>query len=167
MTSSFFGTILPGVSSVIGGFQEAQGHKYNAKLAKQQAKLVQRDAAYEAKLQEERNSRMLGQGRAAAYASGLELSGSNLDLQAQNAEEAQRDVLAIRYNGEAQATALKNQARLDKAKAKQAKLGGVVGAVTGFIGSDLFGDTPSPGQTPSLFDPYYGSKSPNKYMKKY
>lgn len=115
---------LPWLIAAAGGLQAAtqlyQGNaaaamgEYNATVARQEARYAEATSR-------DRARRILGAGRAAVGASGVQLEGSPLDVLAQSAAEAEMDALAIRRSGQAQAAAYRYQGR-------QAQLAGYFGA---------------------------------------
>lgn len=92
---------------------QADANAYNAAVAKQRAESAQ--AAYGQREEQQRreNRLLLGKARAAAAESHTGLTGTNADVLEQNAVWQELDALNIRYAGDLEATALKNEAGLD------------------------------------------------------
>lgn len=90
------GALMSAVGALQAGANADRVGQYNAAAAQQQA------AADEA-TQRRRANALLGQARANAGASGIELSGSPLEVIANSAAEAELDALNIRYGGQVRA----------------------------------------------------------------
>ena len=121
------------LGSIMQGQQQAAASRYNAGVAENNATAARQSAAYEEARQREKVQAQQGQARANAGASGLQFTGSPLDVIAQNAENAELDSLAIRDGGTLRSNAYQAQAAGDRAAADAAELGGFVGAGTAVL----------------------------------
>lgn len=110
----------------------AQAQQYNAAWARQQANS-------DARLAEVRNNRLLGSQIATIGASGVDLSGSPLDLLAETVRESKIEEENVRRTGEAQARGYEYQASSMKMQAQGVKQAGNTAFAGGLIsaGSSL------------------------------
>ena len=100
---------------------ESDAHKHNADLRRKEAELKRQDASENAARTERNHNRELGRLRASFAGSGLQETGSPLDIFGEQAGEFELQIADI-YNGaEREAIQLENQARLDDFSASQSK----------------------------------------------
>lgn len=99
----------------------AKAADYNAQIAKDQAALTLQIGAEEEARSRVSSSNDLATGRAAASASGIEVSGSALDVLASNAQNAELNALTIRHKSLVQANAYLNAQTMDEFQATQAR----------------------------------------------
>lgn len=90
---------------------EAQVQENNATIAGYQAIEARKAADREAAQIQEQRLRVLGQQRAATSASGLTLSGSALDVMSDSAIQAEKDIQMAKYRGDVGAYNATNQSR--------------------------------------------------------
>ena len=100
---------------------QAEAHEYNARLRRQEADLKRADASEKAARTERNHNRELGRIRASFAASGLQETGSPLDIYGEQAGEFETQIADIYTGAEREATQLENQARLDEFSGEQAK----------------------------------------------
>ena len=98
----------------------AQAATYNAAVARQQAQLTLEVGAEKERRYRRDAEGTIAEGRAAASASGIELSGSILDVLASNAANAELNALTIRHESVIQSQAYLNTATLEEFEAAQA-----------------------------------------------
>lgn len=115
------------------GQAQANASVYEAQVAQRNAKIARNQAETDQEDQRRENRRQLGAMRAAYGASGLELSGSPLDVLADTAIEQELDVARIGYRGELRAIGEKDKADLALAAASNAKKAGSIGAITSVV----------------------------------
>ena len=127
---SQFGSFFSAAGSVFGGFAAKQSFEAQAALARQNAQLSREQAEAEAVRFERGTRRRIGAIRAQAGASGTTLSGSVLDVLADQAAEEEEARLLILFGGEAQARQSEARARLLKRQGKVALTTGLLDAVT-------------------------------------
>lgn len=136
---AFLPVVLAGVGAVVqavGAIQQAGAQataaNANARIAEQNATL----ARQQAKVDEARRRRLarkeLGALRASVGASGINFTGSALDVYEDSFMEAELDALTIRHNGEIEALGFQKEAALNRQRAKSAKIGGAFEA-TGLL----------------------------------
>lgn len=123
MTWFYIGaTVVVGVATAVStaDSQRRAAHT-NADIARQKAKIAVDQAGVNEDAQRRRAAMVLGQQRAAAAESGSDLStGTNADLAAQSATNAELDALNIRYQGKLGQLSGNEQAGLDDMRADDA-----------------------------------------------
>jgi hypothetical protein len=127
------GAGLSAASSVIGGMQTSANAKTEAQFNRRQAGLERLSGAYDIKNLDRKGQRLQGEQIAAIGASGTTMGGSNLDLLADSAKEVELDKGAIRWNTAIKAKNYEYQAKVDDQNAKQAMIGGYMGAAVPLI----------------------------------
>lgn len=98
------GTAVSTVGSVIGGIQEGNMLRANARAAQSQAAADEEDIR-------RRNARVLSEVRARTGASGLLMEGSPLEVLADDAAEAELEAQRRRWQGNVEAEQLRSRAR--------------------------------------------------------
>jgi len=124
---SFIAPILPflamagggvsGISSILGGFaqssamkSQAEAARYNQAVALQNAEAVRKAGDYEREKLQRKQAQLRGTVEANVGASGVEMAGTPLDVMAENAYWAEKDLIAQKYNTETQAGRFQSQA---------------------------------------------------------
>jgi hypothetical protein len=107
---------------------EENAAKYNARLSEQNAVIAEQQAAAEVARYKRETYRRVGDIRAGYAASGVTMEGSPLDVLADSYAMATLDEENIKYQGRLEAMNYRNQASLDRAKAKNAKKAGYLSA---------------------------------------
>lgn len=126
-------TGLQAVGTLAAGAQQAQAANFNAQAAERDAVAARERAAF-AEAQTRRRALVLAaQNRANAAASGVQMEGSPLDVLAFNAQQAELDALSTRWQGDAEAAALRSRAGADRWRARNAMTGGLIGAGTAIL----------------------------------
>ena len=127
------------LGSVATMASEVGAAQFNEKVAKQNKQIAaqQTVAAEEDKRRE--NIKRLGAARAAAGASGFASSGSVLDIFSENAANAERDILNIRYQGDLQQRTFTNEAKIEGNKKNTAIVKGIIGTGKALAGPSGFG----------------------------
>jgi hypothetical protein len=125
------GTVLTGLSAAVGalgaissGRQQAAANRYNAQVAEQNAERAVLTSEAEAAREGDRNRRRLATSANAFGASGLDMTGTPLDVMADLASEAALDEQIIRWRGRTQAARFQSQAAQDRAAAQRATTAG-------------------------------------------
>lgn len=115
------------------GEASAAAAEFNAQIAEQNAI----DSIARAKEEERRHRVMarkqIGDMRASFGASGVAMEGSPLEVMQESAANAELDALSIRHEGEARATAFRNEARLARFGGQTARTAGQIGAVSSLL----------------------------------
>lgn len=106
----------------------ANAASYQADLAKVQGRQAQEQAGVRAGEVARNTRQTLAAARAGALQNGFELSGSMNDLFDQTGRQGQLDYLTAVYDGSVQAAGANASARLYRNQAKNAIIGGVLGA---------------------------------------
>jgi hypothetical protein len=148
------GAGVAAVSSIQQGNQayasqksEQYARESNSQLLQMNASAAGQQAAAREALLRRRAASMQGEARAGIASTGTAISGSNLGLLEQSAQEAELDALTIRYEGEmerrglmAQAAQEAYQARAAGKNAKAARKAGFIGAATSLLaGASTYG----------------------------
>lgn len=135
MSVGLAGLGLGFVGSIFQGIAGRNTAKYNADVAKNNAKARQQQGDYEADLQRRENERSIGRQQVQGAKSGATLSGSLLDSLANSAGEGQQEVDAINYGTTLDVNAHNQQAKQFKNEAKSSIFSSVLsGATTLFTG---------------------------------
>lgn len=126
-------------ASAAAAVMSAQSTSANAKAQAQQAELdaeaVRQQSAMREDFVRQQSGAALGEQRASAAQSGFDpSSGSLLKLQSESAQAAELDALVTRYEGQLEATSLKNEADLLRRGARQAMQQGYISAAGHLLG---------------------------------
>jgi hypothetical protein len=114
--------------------------KYNAALYARNAEVSRQQAQVAEDRQRRVAAQRAGANVAAIGASGLDMTGSPLDLLEANAAQEEIDALTIRWNGENQAAGLGAQGQLASAQGRNAQTQGYLGAGASlFLGASRIG----------------------------
>jgi hypothetical protein len=109
--------------------------KYNAKLAENEAKATEQKAHVESQQMQRNKERLIASQRAGFAKGGAAITtGTPLLLMAEQAGNAELDILNLQRNRAMEATALKSEATLSKFKGKQAARSANIQAGTTVIG---------------------------------
>ncbi|CAB4156982.1 hypothetical protein UFOVP747_20 [uncultured Caudovirales phage] len=129
-----------GVLSALGGMQQqrqmAAAQEYNARVAEQNAATAFAAGTSQADLIALRNRQQLGQARAAAGASGLDVaSGSPLEVMADLAGLGAADVAVARRNAEARFTSGQDEARTRRMEADNSRRMAPINTAASLLGT--------------------------------
>lgn len=114
---------------------QADAERQNARIAQENAERARLHAGLE-EADIRRNARALaGRQRASIAESGIELSGTPLDVIEASQEDAELDALTARYNGELEARGLLNERDAARMRAKAAERAGRYAVVGGILGA--------------------------------
>lgn len=134
LVTSFIGTGLSAYGSYREGQAQKAGYEYNAKVAEANAEAIRQKTAYEEVNQRKRLKALLGEQKAIFGAAGVDLTvGSPLLTMMEDIKAGERDIQALRYSGDVEATQQLNQARLNRFYGKQAGRAGIMGGASTFI----------------------------------
>ena len=140
------GTVVQAAGASQQASAAAAAAKYNEQVATRNAAIARTQASNEQEDKRLQNRRQLAQIRASYGASGLDASGSVLDVILDTATEQDLDVAKIGYKGDLAALQYTDKAQQYDAEAKNAKAAGTFGvlsAVAGGASSLLKGATSS------------------------
>lgn len=136
------GSVVKGMGAIQEADAAGDAARYNQSVNTQNARASRLQGYADAEDQARENRKQIGQIRAAYGASGLEMSGSPLDVLVDTASEQDLDVRRIKYKADNRAIAYANQAKLEGMKARAyenaetlATVGTVIGAGTSLLGS--------------------------------
>ena len=136
MSWFFLGSALIGVvSSISSADQQRRAAHTNADIAQQKAKIAADQSNVNEDAQRRRAALVMGQTRAAIDQSGGGSSGTNADLAAQSATQAELDALNIRYEGKLGVLTNVQQANQYDTAANDATSAGYVNAASSVLSS--------------------------------
>lgn len=121
------------ISSISQGNAQSNMAKYNAAVSEREARQAKEAAKFEESRNRQAAESLLSSQRAAYAKGGVTSEGSPLLVQAETAEEAEIDALALRYSGSVAEARAKSQAALDRMQGKAAKTAGYLGAGTSLL----------------------------------
>lgn len=125
MGLSLAGSVMGAIGQMNAGKAEAQAARYNAQVNEMNAAAERDKAAVEADDFRRANSRKVASSIAARGASGVDLgSGTPLMVSEDVVREIELGASRIGHDGATKSTAYKNQATLDRAKARNASAAG-------------------------------------------
>lgn len=140
-TLGAIGTGLATTGILGSGISSYQQGQYNAQLAEQKAKATQRSLAFNQQIEQRKFDRLLGQNRLRTAASGLEFSGSPLDVEISNRYEFEMEQLAQRYNANVQTSQMLSQAEQSRRAGSVGLFNSLLSAAgLGFSQSTLLGE---------------------------
>ena len=138
----FGGGLFSAFSSFSQSRQQAQLAETNAALAARDASAIREQARFNAQESRLSGRKVVGKQRANIGASGVEFSGSALDLLAETAKESEREALKIEALGEfgagsqdVQAAANRQRAAAFRKSGSGSLVGGALGATAGLLSS--------------------------------
>jgi hypothetical protein len=121
-----------------GQYQQGQAQEraanYNAAVQERNAQIAKQNAEYDAERQSSKLRRAIGSQRAAVMASGIQMEGTALDLQADTVQQGEMDRLAILYGGEISSQNSKSEAELSRMQGKAAAQAGTTAAFGTVLG---------------------------------
>lgn len=136
-------SVIAAVVSAVGAKQTASAQedaaKYNADVEKNNAETAAQQGQFDAQQIRDRNKRTLAAQRAAFSASGLDESGSVLDVRDDSAAQGEMDALVAIYTGQTSANASMARARLDNMQGAAARRSGNIGAASSLLGGATSG----------------------------
>jgi len=122
-------------SQVQQGKAQEKAAEENVKIAEANAKAQQEKAAYDEEVHRERVKKILKSQRALYGASGVDMEGSPMMVQADTMEQGELDALAIRRGGDVAAAEQRSMARLYKMQGKAALKQGYYSAGGSLLGA--------------------------------
>lgn len=128
---------LGAFGSIFSGIQQSQASDFNARVDRQQAKQSIAESQADAEQTRTDNERKLGSAEAAFGASGVDLSGSPLDVLSDLATQGELSRRLILYKGKTEANKYLAQSAIDSSKSGSAMGAGILGAGTTFLTSAL------------------------------
>ena len=129
------GGIVSAIGSIYSGMAQSAAYKAEAQAKKYEAQAQREQGSYESSRQIERNARITGQQVTAVASSGVDIWGTPSDVVADTRSEGEMDVQAIRHNSQFKSNLSEYEAKIAKMNAKQAKIGGIIGAAAPLINS--------------------------------
>lgn len=123
------GTAMQAYGQYQAGKDAKKAADYNAQIMERNAKAAEEKAAYEAEAEASRLRRVIGSQRAAAGASGYQMTGSILDLQEDTTIQGTMEQMAILYGGQLQKQNFEAEAAGSRFQGQAAYRQGVTGAM--------------------------------------
>lgn len=117
---------LAAAAAVVGAAGQIQAGKAQKRMAEHNAQVTENAAQYNASRQQDRARRLMAQGRVAVAKSGIDLSGSPLDVMVDSAMDAELDRQSILRMGA-------SQAELDRMQGRAAMRSSYFGAATSLL----------------------------------
>lgn len=133
MCLPMIGGIVSAVGSIYSGMAQSAAYKAEAKAKQYEANSLSEQGAYESKQMSDKVKRVTGQQVTATAASGVDITGTPSDVIVDSNTEGQMDVMAIRRNAQFKSNLANYEAKIAKMNAKQAKVGGVIGAIAPLV----------------------------------
>jgi hypothetical protein len=134
MAIGLIGGIISGIGSLMAAQAQAAAAQHNADVAAVNAKTARLQAGADAKTKRREKQRALGAVRATGAANGVDMTGSALDIAADNFLEYELAERNIVYGGEVQNADFKNKEAGYLLEKKSAGIQGLVGFASGVIG---------------------------------
>jgi len=136
------GSVYAGYAQYQAAKAQAKVMEYNALVQEQNAVIAKQQAEYESERQASSMRRLAGKQRAAYASSGVQSSGTALDLMMDTQIQGEFDRLAILYAGDIEAVNYKSAAAGARLEAKATKVAGKYRAyATAISGSSQAGST--------------------------
>lgn len=145
LTTAIIGVASSAYGSYREGQDAAEASKYNARIAQEEAVLTEQAGALDASRQRKQISRLIGTQKALSAGSGIELTGSPLDVMINTAAEGELDAQILEYNTKVQASRFRSQSARDLELAGVSRTSGALKAGATIltqgskIGTDYFG----------------------------
>ena len=132
---------LGGLSSLIGGDEEADAAERQAQIDRENARLALEKGEADAAQVRERGSRFIGEQTAAIAQSGLGTGGTNAALAAESVRGIEKDVGNTRREAALRAAGFQERANASIERAGQARTAGKVGAFNALLSgaSEFYG----------------------------
>lgn len=127
------GAGLSAVGSIYAGQVNSANYKAEERALKIDARNQRAIGGYNAQRQEDKNERLTGQQVTAAAASGVDLTGTPLDVVVDSRKEGNLDVQAIRWGAAQRANNSLYAAKVAGNNASTAKTAGNIGAIAPFL----------------------------------
>lgn len=124
------GVGLSALGSIQEGRAESKAGKRQAWVGRQNAKAAREQGAEDARRFRVYGRKQLGAGRAAVGASGIRLSGSAMEVIAENARNLELDAQTIEYEAELRAWNFEQGAKADAAQASTSRTLGLMDAAS-------------------------------------
>lgn len=134
VATSIIGAGVQAMGAMAQANAQASAAEYNAKVAERNATIAKQNAVQEEATKRRETRKVLGSQAAAVGASGLAMQGSPLDVLGETAAMGELDALTIRYNGDNNTESYRQDAQLERMKAKNARTAGAIGAASALIG---------------------------------
>lgn len=134
MAMGIIGSVVSAAGAMAQASAAAKAADYNAKVAEKNAVIAKQNALADEQAKRRETRTILGNSRAAIGASGLDVVGSPLDVLGETAALGELDALTIRYNGENNVQAYKQDAELERMRGQAAKTQGFFGAASALVG---------------------------------
>lgn len=125
LATSIIGVGLSAYGSYREGQDAAEASEYNAKIAQEESALTEQAGALDVSRQRQQVSRLIGTQKAITAGSGIELTGSALDVMINTAAEGELDAQILEYNTKVQASRFRSQSARDLELARASRTSGI------------------------------------------
>lgn len=134
-------TVLSTVGALSSANSEANAAKFNSRVEDVQAKQANDQGAYRAGLEAKKTIQDVATQQAGSAQSGMESSGSVLDILHQTTSQGHLDAMTAIYNGDVNATSFRNDAMLSRKRANAATTAGYFKAGSTILNgaADIYG----------------------------
>jgi len=130
MALTIVGSVVGAIGSIVSGMAAASAANYNAKVQERNAAAAIEQGGADVEAERRDALRRQGQIRASYGASGMALAGSALDVFEDQVAEDELAVKNIRYKAQVRSTGHQDQAKLDRAEARNASTAGLIGGIS-------------------------------------
>jgi hypothetical protein len=131
--------MVSGPLMALGQLQQADSdkaaYKWGARMSERGARVAYQQTGQQEEALRRQTGRFLGSQAAAVAQSGTGMGGSNADVMAQSARDAELDALTLRYEGDLKAKGLLADGRSQRFQGNQAKKAGYWRAAGSLLGS--------------------------------
>ena len=136
------GQIMAGQAQAKQGRQMQQAEDYNAQVSRQNAQAIQQSGKFEQDKAKRQQLLFTGRQRALTAASGVQFSGSPLDVMSDSIAESEMDMAAMRYNTDVASSRALDQADYSTQLGKNYNEMGKIGRMESYVkaGSTLLSE---------------------------
>ena len=169
LTTAVVGAGMSAFGQYREGMDAGEASRYNADISRQSAEMTETSGALDAERQRKQVSRLVGSQKAKYGASGVELTGSPLDVMIGTATEGELDAQIIEYNTKVKARGYQSQAEYDEKLAGIYERSGIIKAGSTLltqgaqIGAGYLTSVKTPTSTSSYQGTYGSMKLNNPY----
>lgn len=131
---AIIGAAASAVATKYSADAQKKAAQYNADVARKNAVAAAQQGQFDAEQIRDKNKRVLAAQRAAAASSGVDFSGSAMDVQTDSAAQGEMDALVAIYTGRSSANSQEARARLNEMEAHNADVAGNIGVHVSLLG---------------------------------
>ena len=160
------------ISQLFSGREEKRTYDYNAMISEQEAGMIRQGADLDEARERKRLGQFVGSQMAATASSGVEFTGSPIDVISDTIANAELEMEIGRYNSEMAARRKESEAELGRRygraaeRSSQIMAAGTFLSTVGDFGSKYIGAGSSKKSLPTSKNGYWNQKSLDKYFSK-